>query len=131
MSCPRASKKRATPRHCPSIPERKASSSCCANCARVLRDVVREVRMYRPLVLTSTFIGAPTDGHGHHQVSGEMAQEAFLAAGNPNLFPDQIRDGLLPWQPLKVYARMPFFSITEKGMYDYATQKWQPVRFHD
>ena len=98
---------------------------------RVLRDVVRAVRMYRPLVLTSTFIGALTDGHGHHQVSGEMAQEAFLAAGNPNLFPDQIREGLLPWQPLKVYARMPFFSITEKGMYDYATQKWQPVRFHD
>lgn len=98
---------------------------------RVLRDVVRAVRMYRPLVLTSTFIGAPTDGHGHHQVSGEMAQEAFLAAGNPNLFPEQIHEGLMPWQPLKVYARMPFFSVTDKGMYDYATQKWAPVRFHD
>ncbi len=98
---------------------------------RVLRDVVRAVRTYRPLVLTSTFIGALTDGHGHHQVSGEMAQEAFLAAGDPNVFPEQIREGLLPWQPLKVYARLPFFSITEKGMYDYATQKWAPVRFHD
>ena len=98
---------------------------------RVLRDVVRAVRAYRPLVLISTFFGALTDGHGHHQVSGEMAQEAFLAAGNPNLFPEQIREGLLPWQPLKVYARMPFFSVTDKGMYDYATQKWQPVRFHD
>ncbi|MBV9766776.1 MAG: PIG-L family deacetylase, partial [Acidobacteriaceae bacterium] len=47
---------------------------------RVLSDVVRVVRMTRPLVITSVFAGAPTDGHGNHQVSGQMAQEAYLAA---------------------------------------------------
>ncbi len=58
-----------------------------------------------------------------------MAQEVFKAAGDPNVFPDQIKAGLLPWTPLKVYARVPSFSISPKGMYDYATGKWAPVRF--
>src|ERR1700761_679243 len=63
---------------------------------RVLYDVVRAVRINRPLVLTAVFVGGITDGHGQHQVSGEMAQEVFKAAGDPNVFPDQIKAGLLP-----------------------------------
>ena len=98
---------------------------------RVLYDVVRAVRLNRPLILTAVFVGGITDGHGQHQVSGEMAQEVFKAAGDPSVFPDQIKAGLLPWQPLKVYARVPSFSISPKGMYDYATGKWAPVRFYD
>ena len=98
---------------------------------RVLYDVVRAVRLNRPLVLTAVFVGGITDGHGQHQVSGEMAQEVFKAAGDPTVFPDQIKAGLLPWTPLKVYARVPSFSVTPKGMYDYATGKWAPVRFYD
>lgn len=98
---------------------------------RVLSDLVRVIRMTRPLVITSVFIGAPTDGHGNHQVAGEMAQEAFQAAGDPAQFPEQIREGLRPWSPLKVYARVPAFAVTPKGMYDYATDKYVPVRFYD
>lgn len=98
---------------------------------RVLCDVVRIVREYRPLVTASTFTGNITDGHGHHQVSGEMNQEAFTAAGDPNVCPDQIAAGLLPWSPLKVYARAPFFAPSSKGIFDYATNKWSPVRFYD
>ena len=93
--------------------------------------MVRVVRMTRPLVITSVFVGAATDGHGNHQVAGEMAQEAYLAAGDPNRFPEQIREGLRPWTPLKVYARVPIFAITAEGMYDYAIDKYVPVRFFD
>jgi LmbE family N-acetylglucosaminyl deacetylase len=96
---------------------------------RVLRDVVRAVREQRPLVLTSVFIGGITDGHGHHQVAGQLAQEAFNAAGDPGVFPDQIAAGLLPWKPLAVYARSPFAPITARGMYDYATDTWAPPSF--
>ena len=98
---------------------------------RVLADVVRVIRMTRPLVITSVFVGAATDGHGQHQVAGQMAQEAFLAAGDPNRFPEQIREGLRPWTPLKVYAHVPFFNVTPQGMYDYAIDKYVPVRFFD
>ena len=93
---------------------------------RVLYDVVRAVRRDRPLVLAASFVGGITDGHGQHQVSGEITQEVFTAAGDPNVFPEQIKAGLLPWKPLKVYARVPGFSISPKGMYDYATGKWSP-----
>ncbi len=77
---------------------------------RVLGDVVRVVRMTRPLVVTSVFVGGPSDGHGNHQVAGLMAKEVFEAAGDPKQFPEQIREGLLPWKPLKYYARVPFSS---------------------
>ncbi len=98
---------------------------------RVLCDVVRVVRVERPLVMASVFIGNLTDGHGQHQVSGQMNQEAYKVAGDPNVCPDQIKEGLLPWSPLKVYARVPSFSISPRGMYDYATDQWAPVRFFD
>jgi hypothetical protein len=36
----------------------------------------------------------------------------------------------LPWAPLKVYARVPFARVSEKGIYDYATGHWEtPIRF--
>jgi LmbE family N-acetylglucosaminyl deacetylase len=77
---------------------------------RVLADVVRIVRMTRPLVVTSVFVGGPSDGHGNHQVAGWMAKEVFEAAGDPKRFPEQIREGLVPWKPLKYYAHVPFFG---------------------
>jgi LmbE family N-acetylglucosaminyl deacetylase len=98
---------------------------------RVLYDTVRAVRTERPLVITASFIGGITDGHGQHQVSGEIAQEVFTAAGDPTVFPDQIKAGLRPWTPLKVYARVPNYSLGKEGMFDYATGKWAPVRFYN
>src|SRR6201984_3664661 len=83
---------------------------------RVLYDVVRVVRLTRPLVVTSVFVGGPSDGHGNHQTAGAMAQEVFRAAGDPNVFPDQIKAGLKPWNPLKDYARAPNFRRGASGL---------------
>ena len=70
----------------------------------ILRDVVRIIRINRPLVLISRFYGSARDGHGNHEVSGAVTLEAFAMAGDPEKFPEQIREeGLRPWQPLKVY----------------------------
>ncbi|MDQ2926058.1 MAG: PIG-L family deacetylase, partial [Acidobacteriota bacterium] len=96
---------------------------------RVLYDAVRAVRLYRPLVIASVFIGGVTDGHGQHQVSGQIAQEVFNAAGDPKVFPELTAEGILPWQPLKVYARVPMQSITAQGLFDYATGQYTPARF--
>jgi hypothetical protein len=96
---------------------------------RVLYDAVLAVRRERPQVIVSTFVGGITDGHGHHQVSGEIAQEVFKAAADPSVFPEQLKDGLQTWQPLAVYGMVPFAPVTEKGMFDYATGKWAPARF--
>ena len=96
---------------------------------RVLYDAVLAVRRERPQVIVSTFVGGVSDGHGHHQVSGEIAQEGFKAAGDPKVFPDQLKDGLQPWQPLAVYSMVPFAPIKDGQMLDYATGKWAPARF--
>jgi LmbE family N-acetylglucosaminyl deacetylase len=98
---------------------------------RVLYDAVLAVRRVRPQIIVATFVGGVSDGHGQHQVSGEIAQEAFKAAGDPEVFPEQLKDGLTPWQPLAVYSRTPFAQLTSKGMFDYATGKWAPAKFHN
>src|SRR5207245_10666801 len=98
---------------------------------RVVGGGVRVVRITRPLVITSVFVGGRTDGHGHHQVSGQMAQEAFKAAGDPAMFPEQLKEGLRPWKPLKDYARVPFIPVTQKGIYDYADGKYYPAEFRN
>src|SRR5689334_22620085 len=69
----------------------------------VLRDMVRVIRTERPFVLVSRFQGNERDGHGNHQAAGLLTQEAYRIAGDPDVFPEQIRDGLRPWQPLKLY----------------------------
>ena len=68
-----------------------------------LADIVRVIRKFRPDVITTRFSGTPRDGHGHHEASGILAQEAFKAAADPNRFPEQIKEGLQPWQAKKVY----------------------------
>ncbi len=68
-----------------------------------LADIVREIRRFRPDVIVSRFDGSGRDGHGNHQASGILSREAFKAAADPARFPEQIREGLLPWQAKKLY----------------------------
>jgi len=69
-----------------------------------LADVVRVIREFRPDVVVSRFQGSSRDGHGHHEASGILAREAFHAAADPQRFPEQFREGLLPWQASKLYV---------------------------
>lgn len=67
----------------------------------ILGDVVRVVRAFRPHVMIAFFSGTPRDGHGHHQVSGLLAREAYDLAGDTVRFP--VKDFGLPWTPQKFY----------------------------
>jgi LmbE family N-acetylglucosaminyl deacetylase len=68
-----------------------------------LSDMVRVIRTFRPDVLVARFSGTENDGHGHHQASAILTREAFRAAADPNRFPEQIKEGLQPWQAKKLY----------------------------
>ena len=68
-----------------------------------LADLVRVIRTFRPDVLVARFSGTDRDGHGHHQASAILTKEAFRAAADPKRFPEQIAEGLEPWQPKKLY----------------------------
>ncbi len=68
----------------------------------ILGDVVRLVRAIRPDVMVAMFPEG-TGGGQHHQASARIAREAFRAAGDPAMFPEQLQEGLKPWQPKKFY----------------------------
>jgi LmbE family N-acetylglucosaminyl deacetylase len=72
----------------------------------VLNDVVQVVRAFRPHVIIGVFSGTPRDGHGHHQVSGLLAREAYDVAGDTLRFP-AARFGPA-WTPLKFYRAARF-----------------------
>lgn len=80
-----------------------------------LDEIVRLVRITRPEVIM-TFLPDHVAGENHddHQAAGVLATEAFDAAGDPTQFPEQVSpprnggmsnltEGLLPWQPQKLY----------------------------
>ena len=68
----------------------------------IIGDYVRLIRMTRPDVMLG-MLPTGTAGGLHHQTSGLLSREAFQAAGDSSRYPDQIRDGLMPWQPRKYY----------------------------
>ena len=74
----------------------------------LLRDVVTVVRAFRPQVIVAVFSGTPRDGHGHHQVSGILAREAFDAAADTVRFPRTATLGLGAWSPDKFYRAARF-----------------------
>ena len=70
----------------------------------ILKDVVRVIRTFRPEVIT-TLPRTGTGGGQHHKAAGLIAVEAFRAAADPTRFPEQIAEGLHPWQAKKIYER--------------------------
>lgn len=69
----------------------------------VLREMVRVIRINRPLVIISRFHGSARDGHGNHQAAGELTPLAWQMAGDSAAFPELLAEGLRPWKALKIY----------------------------
>ena len=98
-----------------------------------LGDMVRAIRIFRPDVLVARFSGTNRDGHAHHQASALLTVEAYRAAGDPNRFPEQIKEGFQPWQPKKLYVGNPprMFSGGNVADEDYTvklnTGEYSPV----
>jgi LmbE family N-acetylglucosaminyl deacetylase len=70
----------------------------------VLEDMVRVIRLNRPLIVISRWHGSERDGHGHHQAAGMLTPAAVAAAADPERFPRQIsEEGLRPWRVFRVY----------------------------
>lgn len=71
--------------------------------AAVLGDVVRVIRTFRPDVIITRFPVPPgSGGHGQHTASAMLAVEAFRLAADPAAYPEQLKEGLLPWQAKRI-----------------------------
>jgi LmbE family N-acetylglucosaminyl deacetylase len=91
----------------------------------ILRDVVSVVRDFRPHVIIAIFTGTPRDGHGHHQVSGLLAREAFDLAGDGARMPISATHGRAPWTPLKFYRSSRFGG---ESTYRFDVGEYSPLR---
>ncbi len=69
----------------------------------IVGDFVRHIRAVRPDIVVGFLCGGRAGGL-HHQASAQLTREAFRAAGDPAKYPDQIKEGLRPWQPVRYFC---------------------------
>ncbi len=81
----------------------------------VLADVVWAIRKFQPDVIITRFPPTAEAGHGQHAASAILAEEAFVAAGDPTKFPEQLRY-VQPWRAKRIFWNR--FS-------------WQPIKPDD
>ena len=105
----------------------------------VVEALVRLIRITRPDVVL-TWFPDPVSGENHadHQASSVVAVEAFDAAADETKFPEQLSpaknrtgmsnltEGLLPWQPQKLYFFTDAYEVFTPYWYD--AKKLSPFR---
>jgi LmbE family N-acetylglucosaminyl deacetylase len=69
---------------------------------KILSDVVWVIRKFQPDVIITRFPEDARAGHGHHSASAVLAHEAFIAAADPNRFPEQFKFGVKPWKTTRL-----------------------------
>ncbi len=75
----------------------------------VLARIVYMIRKIRPdVVITNhdTITTKPIRQHGHHQAVGITAYDAFEKAADMNYHPEQLVNGVTPWQVKKLFFRV-------------------------
>lgn len=68
----------------------------------LLRRMVLQIRLLRPDVIITNH--DTSSGHGHHQATGRIVQQAFFDAGDPKIFPEQLAQAPA-WQPQRLFVR--------------------------
>jgi LmbE family N-acetylglucosaminyl deacetylase len=68
---------------------------------KVLGDVIWMIRKFQPDVIITRFPPDPRAGHGHHQTSAYLAEQAFGLAADPKSYPDQLKY-VKTWQPKRL-----------------------------
>ena len=69
----------------------------------ILSDVVKVYRQFQPDIIITRFPPDERAGHGHHTASAILAGEAFMAAADPAVFPEQVKT-LGTWQVKRLYT---------------------------
>jgi LmbE family N-acetylglucosaminyl deacetylase len=81
----------------------------------IVGDFVRHIRATRPDVIAGFICGG--DGGGqHHQASTRLTIEAFRAAADGSRYPEQIGEGLRPWQAKRLFCLDGFSPQAQAGV---------------
>jgi len=95
----------------------------------VLQRLVYMIRLIRPDVIITnhdTITTTPNRQHGHHQAVGITAYDAFVKAADPDYHPEQLQDGITPWQVKKLFFRV-YDSTKIDGIVTIDIQQRDPV----
>ena len=68
----------------------------------IVGDYVRLWRTLRPDVIVTMNIQG-RGGDRAHEATTVLVRESFRAAGDASMYPEQLQEGLRPWQPKKIY----------------------------
>ena len=80
----------------------------------IVGDYVRLIRTLRPDVLLTMNIQG-RGGDRAHEATTVLVREAYYAAGDASKYPEQLREGLRPWQPKKLYFSAPPAPVSGRG----------------
>lgn len=72
------------------------------NAEEAFKRMVQKIRELRPDVIITNH--DTKSGHGHHQATGRMIEEAFNAAADLTRVP--VINGVPPWQPKRLFVRI-------------------------
>ncbi|PAE44318.1 NEW3 domain-containing protein [Bacillus sp. 7884-1] len=64
--------------------------------------LIKFIRTYQPDIVMPSFENVDSQ-HGHHRLMAVLSEKAFKDAADPNVFPEQLENGLEPWQIKKFY----------------------------
>jgi LmbE family N-acetylglucosaminyl deacetylase len=78
----------------------------------ITSDYVRLIRMIRPDVMT-VLPSTGNAGGQHHMASSILTHDAVKAAADATKYPDQLKEGLRPWQVRKLYETAGGFGAGE------------------
>ncbi|MBM7583647.1 LmbE family N-acetylglucosaminyl deacetylase/exonuclease VII small subunit [Bacillus pakistanensis] len=89
---------------------------------------IRLIREYQPDIVMPSFLDVESQ-HGHHRAINQLSLKAFEDAADPNVFPEQLDEGLETWQIKKLYLPANAENATigvEVGDYDPVYGKTYP-----
>ena len=95
----------------------------------IVGDDVRHIRAVRPDVIAGFICGGGGGGQ-HHQASTRLTNEAFRAAADPARYPEQLQEGLRPWQAKRVFCTEGFGAGNQapsRDMLRVVTSKFDPL----
>ncbi len=81
---------------------------------RMACDVTLQVRQFRPQVVLTFGPEGGLTGHTDHSMASLAATLAFHWAGRSNRYPDQLRNGLTPHRPQKLYYATANFTLPDR-----------------
>ncbi|WP_462410626.1 NEW3 domain-containing protein [Neobacillus sp. Marseille-QA0830] len=91
--------------------------------------LIRFIRTYQPDIVMPSFRNDPSQ-HGHHRAMEILTERSFEDAADPNVFPDQLKEGLSVWKVKKLYlpaaSKQTATTSIEIGMYDPIYQMTYP-----